>query len=78
MMRQADAVIGLVGADEASPWVVGELSAAQAAAKPVLALVMHGNSDTGSPNAIPTYALESDQIDIGKIVDRIRGQDGKR
>jgi len=47
MIRQSDAVIGVIGPDEASPAVVREIQQAQESGKPVLAVVNERNTNSG-------------------------------
>jgi hypothetical protein len=52
LIGQADAVIGIVGDEEVSPWVVKELETGLAAAKPSVAFFPEGTSPTGLPKRV--------------------------
>jgi len=71
MMHQAQTVIGVVGADEASPWVVSELKRAQANQKPAFALVMQGNESAGLPKGVEQFSMMESGFDASAVLGKI-------
>jgi len=65
MIRQADAVVGVVGVDEASPSVIREMQQAKLSGKPVMTLVDQRNSSPG---------LHSDQKSVQMFFEHGKAQ----
>lgn len=75
MISRADAVIGLVGDDEISPWVSAELEAAVAADKPAFALLPPQASAVGIPSAVRTVKVDDlSRLDPSQIAELLRSQ----
>jgi hypothetical protein len=74
MISQADAVVGLVGEDEISPWVSAELEAAVAADKPAFVLLPPQASTAGIPSAVRTVQADVNRLDSRQIVELLRSQ----
>lgn len=75
MIAQSDAVVGLVGEDEVSPWVSAEMQTGMAAAKPTLALLGSGASRAGLPGNVRMLEVDVNRIDPGSIVEMLKLQD---
>lgn len=71
MIAQSDAVVGLVGEDEVSPWVSAEMQVAMAAAKPTLALLGSGASRAGLPGNVRMLQVDVNRFDPGSIVEML-------
>ena len=74
MISQADAVVGLVGDDEISPWVSAELEAAVAADKPAFAFLSPQASTVGIPSAVRTVQVDVSRFDLSQIAEILRSQ----
>jgi hypothetical protein len=74
MISQADAVVGLVGEDEISPWVSSELEAAVAEGKPTFALLSPEASKVGIPSAVRTIQTDVNRLDAQQIVALLRSR----
>jgi hypothetical protein len=72
MIAQSDAVVGLVGEDEISPWVSAEIKTALASSKPSLVLLTAGASSIGLPSEVRTLAIDANHFDPMKIADLLR------
>jgi hypothetical protein len=72
MISQADAVVGLVGDDEISPWVSSELEAAVAEGKPAFALLSREASAVGIPSAVHTVQADANTLDAQRIGELLR------
>lgn len=70
MISLADAVIGIVGESDISPWVREEMAAAAYTEKPTLAVLMPGASGAGLSGSV--QALQMDESNIGsKTIDKV-------
>jgi hypothetical protein len=67
MMAQSDAVVGLVGEDEISPWVNAEIKTAAASSKPIFVLLPAGASSVGLPQEVQIIAVDMNRIDPMEI-----------
>lgn len=74
MISRADAVVGLVGEDEVSPWVSAELEAAVAADKPAFVLLPPQASTIGIPSAVQTVQVDLSRLDSRQIVELLRSR----
>jgi hypothetical protein len=74
MISQADAVVGLVGEDEISPWVSAEIKAAVASEKPAFALLAPGSFSAGIPKGARTLEVDVNRLDPSSIAELIRSQ----
>ena len=72
MILQADAVVGIVGGAEISPFVNAELRAAAAADKPSVALVSRENSGVGLPENILLLKVDLGHLEIQKIAELLK------
>ena len=72
MMAQSHAVVGLVGEEEISPWVSGEIKTAVASSKPALVLLPTGTSRVKLPSNVRTLKVDVDRIDPMAIVAELR------
>lgn len=75
MIAQSDAVVGLVGEDEVSPWVSAEMQTGMAAAKPTLALLGRSASPAGLPGNVRMLQVDVNRFDPGSIVEMLKLQD---
>lgn len=67
MIARADAVVGLVGDSDISPWVREEMGAAVSSDKPTFALLMPGASGAGLSESVQALRIDSSNIDEGAI-----------
>jgi hypothetical protein len=74
MISQADAVVGLVGDDEISPWASAELEAAVAADKPAFALLLPQASTIGMPSVVRTVQVGVSRFDPSQIAELLCSQ----
>ena len=72
MILQADAVVGIVGGAEISPFVNDELWAAAAADKPSVVLVSRENSGAGLPDNIQVLKVDMGHLEIQKIAELLK------
>lgn len=72
LISQADAVVGLVGEDEISPWVSWELEAAVAADKSAFVLLSPQASGAGLPSNVRTVRVDASGLDTSKLADLLR------
>jgi TIR domain len=72
MVTQSDAIVGLVGEDEISPWVSAEIKAAVASSKPALVLLANGASSAGLPGDVRTLEIDVNRLDSMAIAESLR------
>ena len=72
MIAQSHAVVGLVGDDEISPVVSGEINAAVASSKPALVLLPTGTSRVKLPSNVRRLEVDVDRIDPMAVVAELR------
>ena len=72
MILQADAVVGIVGDAEISPFVNDELRAAAAAVKPSVVLVSRENNGAGLPENIQLLKVDMGNLEIQKIAELLK------
>jgi hypothetical protein len=72
MISRADAVVGIVGESEISPWVREEMEAAASSDKPVFALLMPGASSAGVPENARPLRFDTSKVDSSTIVELLQ------
>jgi hypothetical protein len=72
MIVRSEAVVGLVGDDEISPWVDAEIKAALASSKPALVLLTSGASAPGLPDNVHVVSVDPNHLDPKTIYELIR------
>jgi len=72
MIAQSDAVVGLAGEEEISPWVGAEIEAAVASSKPAWLLIAEGASTGGLPSNVRTLTVDVDRLDPAAIAESLR------
>lgn len=73
MLERSDAVIGIVGANEISPWVMTEMEDAVEADKPALVLLAPGASRAGLPDGIEVLEMRIDDRNLDSVVESVTG-----
>jgi len=74
MISQADAVVGLIGDDEISPWVSQELETAVGQDKPAFVLLSPQANAIAVPSGVRRIEIDVSQLDSSQIVDLLRSQ----
>jgi hypothetical protein len=74
MIAQSDAVIGLVGSDEISPFVIDELGAAVASAKPSVVLLPADNSGVELPSSVTKLRFDPVSPNVLSIAQFLKRQ----
>jgi hypothetical protein len=72
MIAQSDAVVGLAGDQEISPWVSAEIKAALASSKPAWVLCAESASTVGLPSEVQAIAVDLDALDTKEIAEWLR------
>ena len=70
MVSRADAVVGIVGESDISPWVRQEMFAAISNEKPTLAILMPGASESGLLERVESLRVDNSKLD-SKAIDRM-------
>ena len=74
MIAQSDGVIGLVGTDDVSPFVMNELGVAAQSSKPSVVLVSKGSAAHALPPEIPRLQFDSNKPNVSGIVEFLKKQ----
>jgi hypothetical protein len=74
MISKSDAVVGIVGEDEVSPFVIDELGAGVASAKPAMVLLREGVAGTELPGSVERIRLDAVAPSALKIAEFLKSR----